>query len=103
MISGGIWAHLLKKSLMENFIFCAVLRLPKLHESVHKASVGTDSCEKLNLMLEICLRYRGYLKFQFAQTSSRLHYTGIIITKSLMKQDFSVLCQCLTNIVNLQV
>ena len=22
----GIWSHLLKKSLMENFIFCAVLR-----------------------------------------------------------------------------
>ena len=29
-----IWSHLLKKSLMENFIFCAVFQLKDSHEKV---------------------------------------------------------------------
>ena len=34
----GIWSHLLKKSLMENFIFCAVLHYQKCFFNIELSS-----------------------------------------------------------------
>ena len=34
-----MWSHLLKKSLMENFVFCAVETLP-FHKNLHTRKLG---------------------------------------------------------------
>ena len=36
-----IWSHLLKKSLMKNFIFYAVIVLPKLEFTIQKLKMET--------------------------------------------------------------
>ena len=36
-----IWSHLLKKSLMENFIFCAVLKQPQPIFNCSKLTIET--------------------------------------------------------------
>ena len=39
-----IWSHLLQKSIMENFIFCVVLRLKFSHLNEHKYHHKSNDC-----------------------------------------------------------
>ena len=52
-----MWSHLLKKSLMENFIFCAVILVFK-KTSLRLLLIGKHLCWSLFLILSIakCLR-----------------------------------------------
>ena len=43
-----IWTHLLNKSLMENFIFCAVLDTNNLYGYVMSKSLSTDEFKSID-------------------------------------------------------
>ena len=45
----GIWSHLLKKSLTENFIFCAV---PYEHVTIVMTNAGVSKLGKVKLLNE---------------------------------------------------
>ena len=47
-----IWSHLLQKSIMENFIFCVVLRLKFSHLNEHKSNDCVSLMCKLGAEIE---------------------------------------------------
>ena len=56
-----IWSHLIKKSLMEKFIFCAVKKAPSVKKGKKAPSVMSDMVPHTTLVLLINL-FRTFQK-----------------------------------------
>ena len=54
-----IWSHLLKKCLMENFIFCAVWKHLRLHSAYYQSEK-----QPLEVFLKKCV-LKNFIKFPF--------------------------------------
>ena len=50
----GIWPHLLKKSLMENFIFCAVMQYMTVNKET-KRVFASSACYRENVLRKLTL------------------------------------------------
>ena len=66
-----IWSHLLKKTVTENFIFCAVIRL----------ALALKKCAKTDIKgLRFCLTLLAFLIFL------KIYYARLLAEKAFTKQ-----------------
>ena len=80
-----IWSHLLKKSLMENFIFCAVfLRILTAKNTLNKTPALTKSMDMDILVVGISNRRGSYTEIKLLKKFSSYRQNFFLCDRSIL-------------------
>ena len=91
-----IWSHLLKKSLMENFIFCSVKLAPVQVQSLRKLqskskTIWLNFLTPLNRIFALLLPQNSHILFIYCKIKIGVSFIWIVVLRSTT---ITALIQC---------